>query len=78
MDILQSLGTLSGWPGLIFLILSVIFGGIYIHRASKSNANEIAKKANIEAIEALQRQVTVLNDRIKYLEELLEEAGIKH
>lgn len=83
MDILQGLSTLTGWPGLVFLILSVIFGGIYIRRASKSQADAIAKKADREAIESLQRQVAIqgeeiatANARIKHLEAALAIAGI--
>lgn len=85
MEILQNLSSMTGWPGLIFMILFIVTGSIYIRRTTKSQADEIAKKANTEAIESLKAaleavelKAKVLQDRVKYLEELLEKAGIKH
>jgi hypothetical protein len=76
VDIIQSLLSQSSWPGLIFTALSLFFGGWYIKRSSKSRAEEIARGANKEAIEALQLHVRVLLQRIEYLEKVLKDAGI--
>jgi hypothetical protein len=58
------------------MLLSLLIGGIYIKRSSKSKAEEIARNANKEAIEALQAHVHALQERIKFLEDALEELGI--
>jgi hypothetical protein len=77
VDIIQSLLGQSSWPGLIFTTLSLIIGGYYIKRSSKSKAEEIARNANKEAIEALQLQVHIQQEQIRLLKEALLEVGIR-
>lgn len=77
MDIIQTLLSQSSWPGLIFTALSLVIGGYYIKRSSKSKAEEIAREAHKEAIEALQLHVHILQDQIKLLKEALMEVGIR-
>jgi hypothetical protein len=76
MDIVQQLANISGWQSLFFMVLSMIVGGYYIKRSSKSKAEEIARNANKEAIEALQAHVHALQERIQFLEGALRELGI--
>lgn len=76
MEIIQNLSSIASWPSLIFMLVFIVTGSIYVKRTAKAQADEIEKKANKSAIEALQTQVNVLTDRIKYLESALREVGI--
>jgi hypothetical protein len=77
MDIIQMLLSQSSWPGLILTAFSLIIGGYYINRSSKSKAEEIAREAHKEAIEALQLQVHIQQEQIRLLKEALLEVGIR-
>jgi hypothetical protein len=72
MDIIQSLLGQSSWPSLIFTALGLFFGGYYIKQTSKNKAEEIAREAHKEAIEA---RTCGSSDQIKL--QALPEAGIR-
>jgi len=65
MDIVQQLANISGWQSLLFMLLSMIFGGIYIKRTSKSKAEELTKDANDKTINAQKEYNDILNIRLK-------------
>lgn len=78
MDITNIPG-LSGWPGLVVTIIGMLVYGFYTHKSVKSQvetaqkesaekAEDIAKKANQDAISAMQTHLNVLRERINETE----------
>jgi hypothetical protein len=85
VEIIQILTGQISWSSLILTALGLFLTGWYVKRSSKAKAEEIAKSANKEAIEALQdaleavqQKARALQERVTYLEDLLEKEGIKH
>jgi phosphoribosylanthranilate isomerase len=77
MEIIQNIASLTSWQDIIFLLASTIVGGLYINSSAKSKAEEVERKANKAAIDALQLQVTIQQEQIKYLKDALLEIGIR-
>ena|SRR2546429_8214549 len=76
MDIFKDLPGISGWPGTVFTLLGILVYGFYITRSAKGKAEKIAGEAKDGAIEAMDKHLNILKDRIKDTED--ENTKIKH
>ena|SRR5437899_5941932 len=76
MDIFKDLLGISGWPGTIFTLLGIIAYGFYITRSAKGKAEKIAGEAKDGAIDAMNKYLDVLKERIKDAE--TENTKMKH
>jgi hypothetical protein len=69
MDIFKDLPGISGWPGTLLTLLGILAYGWYITRSAKGKAEKIASDAKNDAIEAMQKHLDVLKERIKDTED---------
>lgn len=79
MDIFQIPG-LTGWPGVLLALVGI---AIYVHISSKYAKNKIvleaeekAKNANKDAIDAMQAHLNILKERVKETED--ENVKLRH
>lgn len=64
MDILTLPG-LSGWPSMVFTIITLALGLWYINKNAKSKAKTFAEEAQKSAIEAMQAEINTLRGRME-------------